>query len=178
MSINDVELARATSDGSGRSPSAALLGEVGNVVPGDEVRLRLLRDGDYRDVVVQAGENTMRLPFMFSSESESWPAKWAPFRQSGSWSDIELVALTPALGEYFGVAKGLLVVRAGQASELGFRDGDVIMDLAGREPQSPEHALRILASFEPGESLQAAIMRQRRREALAIRVPAAGSPEF
>jgi type II secretory pathway component PulC len=70
------------------------------------------------------------------------------------------------------------VVRAGHASELGFRDGDVIIDLAGREPQSPEHALRILASFEPGESLQAAIMRQRRREALEVRVPTARAAEF
>ena len=45
--------------------------------------------------------------------------------------------------------------------------------LAGRKPQSPEHALRILASFEPGESVAAAIMRQRKREALTIRVPSA-----
>ena len=64
-------------------------------------------------------------------------------------------------------------MRAGRASELGFRDGDVIVELAGREPQSPEHALRILASFEPGESVSAAIMRQRKREALTIRVPSA-----
>ncbi len=98
-----------------------------------------------------------------------------PFRYSGAWNDVELVSLTPALGEYFGVNEGLLVVRAGRAAELGFRDGDVIIDLAGRKPQSPEHALRILASFEPGESLQAAIMRQRRRESLAIRVPTASS---
>ena len=98
-----------------------------------------------------------------------------PFRYSGAWNDVELVSLTPALGEYFGVSEGLLVVRAGRAAELGFRDGDVIIDLAGRKPQSPEHALRILASFEPGESLQAAIMRQRRRESLAIRVPTASS---
>ena len=79
------------------------------------------------------------------------------------------------LGEYFGVTEGLLVVRAGRAGELGFRDGDVIIDIAGREPQSPEHALRILATFEPGESLQAAIMRQRQRQSLAIRVPTAAT---
>jgi S1-C subfamily serine protease len=98
-----------------------------------------------------------------------------PFGYAGAWSDIELVSLTPTLGAYFGVEKGLLVVRAGRASELGFRDGDVIIELAGREPQSPEHALRILASFEPGESVAAAIMRQRKREALTIRVPSAST---
>jgi len=169
VSINDVELARAE----GRSsPSAALLGQIANVVPGDEVKLRVLRGGDYHDFVVKAGESNVRAPFVFSADHGAWAGgNWMRLGHIGAWSDIEIVSLTPALGEYFGVEKGLLVVRAGSASELGFRDGDVIIDLAGREPQSPEHALRILASFEPGETLQAAIMRQRRRESLSIRVP-------
>jgi S1-C subfamily serine protease len=177
VSINDVELGPAE----GRaSPSATLLGQIGNVVPGDDVKLRILRGGDYRDVVVKAGQNQLRIPYMAGVGTgvgdSRWPtAAWMPFRYSGAWNDIELVSLTPALGEYFGVSEGLLVVRAGRASELGFRDGDVIIDLAGRKPQSPEHALRILGTFEPGESLQAAIMRQRRRETLAIRVPTASS---
>jgi S1-C subfamily serine protease len=172
VAINDIELGSA----SVRSPSAALYGEVGNVVPGDEVKLRVLRGGDYRDLVVEARENQPWRSFVFDGGRVSWPGEGVSFRQflqPRAWSDMELVTLTPALGEYFGVEEGLLVVRAGQAAELGFRDGDVILDLGGRVPQSPEHALRIMASFEPGESLQAAIMRQRRREALAIRVPAA-----
>jgi S1-C subfamily serine protease len=89
----------------------------------------------------------------------------------GPWGDVELVSLTPALGEYFGTDAGLLVVRAGRMGELGLRDGDVILEIAGRQPQSPEHAMRILASFEPGESLQASIMRQRRRETVSVTVP-------
>jgi S1-C subfamily serine protease len=172
VSINDEELARAGD----RSPSATLLGQLGHVVPGDDVRLRILRGGDYHDIVLRAGDNRFRMPFVVASgKSPFYVASqeaWTGFEQSGAWSDIELVALTPALGEYFGTNEGLLVVRAGRAEELGFRDGDVILDLAGRRPKSPEHALRILASFEPSESLQAAIMRQKRREALSIRVPA------
>ena len=173
VSINDVELART---GNGSSPSSTLLGQIGNVVPGEDVKLRVLRGGDFHDFVVKAGENRVfRQPFVFTDKGlRVWSANdWMPFMSGGAWSDIELVSLTPALGEYFGVEKGLLVVRAGRASELGFRDGDVIVELAGREPQSPEHALRILASFEPGESVAAAIMRQRKREALTIRVPSA-----
>jgi chemotaxis protein histidine kinase CheA len=172
VSINDVELARTQG---GRAPSAALFAQVGTVVPGDEVRLRVLRDGDYRDVVVRAGDNRVRTPYVFlGGDNGSWPAgAWTRLRYSGAWNDMELVALTPGLGEYFGTNEGLLVLRAGRAAELGFRDGDVIIDLDGRKPQSAEHALRILASFEPGESLQAAIMRQRRREALPIRIPTA-----
>jgi S1-C subfamily serine protease len=177
VAINDIELGSA----SVQSPSTALYGEVGNVVPGDEVKLRVLRGGDYRDLVVEAGENQPWRSFAFDGGRVSWPGEGVSFRQflqPRAWSDMELVTLTPALGEYFGVEEGLLVVRAGRAAELGFRDGDVILDLGGREPQSPEHALRIMASFEPGESLQAAIMRQRRREALSIRVPAAAQPQW
>jgi hypothetical protein len=172
VSINDVELART---GNGRSPSSTLLGQIGNVVPGEDVRLRVLRGGDFHDFVVKAGERRFREPYvtLFTDKGVWSGNRWMPFGYGGAWSDIELVSLTPALGEYFGVEKGLLVVRAGRASELGFRDGDVIVELAGREPQSPEHALRILASFEPGESVAAAIMRQRKREALTIRVPSA-----
>jgi hypothetical protein len=175
VAIDEVELARSADRAAGNSPSSRLLAQVGTVVPGDDVKLRILRDGDYRDVVVRAGANRPRTPRTPGGYQDWSAAAWMPFRYSGAWSDIELVALTPALGEYFGVSEGLLVVRAGRAAELGFRDGDVIIDLAGRRPQSPEHALRILASFEPGEPLQAAIMRQRRRESLAIRIAAAPS---
>ena len=51
------------------------------------------------------------------------------------------------------------------------RDGDVILDIGGREPQTPQHAMRILASFEPGEAIPIAVMRQRRRETVTIAVP-------
>jgi S1-C subfamily serine protease len=168
VAIDAVELARVAGT---RSPTAALLGQIGMVAPGDDVKLRLLRGGDYREVVVKAGEARLRQPFVFTGDQPFRLNAWGSFMGNGTWSDIELVSLTPALGEYFGVNEGLLVVRAGRASELGFRDGDVIIEIAGREPQSPEHALRILASFEPGESLQAAVMRQKKRESLAIRVP-------
>ena len=169
VSMNDVELARGDD-----SPSATLLGQLGNVVPGDDVKLRILRGGDFHDVTVLAGQNQFRMPYVASSGKNPFVVSvepWTSFRHSGAWNDIELVSLTPELGEYFGVNEGLLVVRAGEASELGFRDGDVILDLGGRKPQSPEHALRILASFEPGESLQAAVMRQKQRQSLPIRIP-------
>ena len=66
--------------------------------------------------------------------------------------------------------------RAGRAADFGLRNGDVVLEVGGRAPQTPEHAMRILGSFEPGESLQVTIMRQRRRETLAMTVPAASDP--
>ena len=178
VAIDGVDLARGSGDGR-RSPSQMLLAQIDDVEAGDEVELRILRDGDYRDLVVAASEQ--RSPFVsyvgnsnndntvHLVEPGSWIASFGRF--GGPWRDIELVSLTSALGEYFGVDEGLLVVRAGGAAELGFRDGDVILEIGGRQPQSPEHAMRILGSFEPGETLEASIMRQRRREALTIAVP-------
>jgi hypothetical protein len=52
----------------------------------------------------------------------------------------------------------------------------VILDIAGREPSGPEHALRILSSFEPGETMRVTIMRERRRETLEVKMPAANAP--
>jgi len=180
VAIDGIDLARG-SDGERRSPSQVLLAQIDDVEVGDEVDLRILRDGDYRDVVVEAREQ--RSPFVtyvgqdpiHIVEPGSWVTSFGRFG-GGLWSDVELVTLTPALGEYFGVDEGLLVVRAGRAAELGLRDGDVILDIGGREPQSPEHAMRILGSFAAGESLQTSIMRQRRRETLTIAVPEAEAP--
>lgn len=174
VAIDGVDVMRAAADGR-RSPSAVLLAQVNDVEAGGDVDLRILRDGDYRDIVVEAADK--RSPFV-SIVNDGYshivqPGTWVGSfgRFGGPWSDVELVALTAALGEYFGVEEGLLVVRAGRAAELGLRDGDVILEIGGRQPQSPEHAMRILGSFEPGESLQASIMRQRRRETLTIPVP-------
>ena len=50
--------------------------------------------------------------------------------------DMELVAMTPKLGKYFGTDKGVLVVRAPGDSELKLEEGDVILDIDGRAPQA------------------------------------------
>lgn len=87
------------------------------------------------------------------------------------WLDIELVELDDELGRYFGTAEGLLVVRAPRDEALGLRGGDVILRLDGRQPTSPSHAMRILRSYAPGETLAIEIMRERRRQTLTVTVP-------
>lgn len=159
------------------SPTAAMLGQLGEIEPGQDVELRIMRGGNARNLIVKAGENNLRSfkfePGQFFAGPNSWVDEPGTFVRmfSGRWGDVELVSLTAALGEYFGVGEGLLVVRAGSMGELGLRDGDVILDIGGREPQTPQHAMRILASFEPGEAIPIAVMRQRRRETVTIAVP-------
>ena len=87
------------------------------------------------------------------------------------WHDMELVTLSAGLGDYFGTDAGLLVVRAPETDDLDLSDGDVILTISGRTPRSPEHAMRILSSFVPGESLELEIMRQQRRRTIDYTIP-------
>jgi C-terminal processing protease CtpA/Prc len=176
VAVDGFEL-RSAAANRNESPTAAMLGQLGEVEPGEDVELRILRGGGERDFVVKAGDNSL-LPFRFEPGTfvgpnfrVSGPENFVRLFQ-GQWNDVELVSLTPGLGEYFGVDEGLLAVRAGSMGELGLRDGDVILEIGGREPQTPEHAMRIFASFEPGESVPLSIMRQRRRETVSITFPA------
>ena len=72
----------------------------------------------------------------------------------------------------FGTSKGLLVVHAPDDAKLQLKDGDVILDIGGREPTSPEHAMRILGSFQKGEPLKITIMRNKGKQTLDVKLPA------
>lgn len=89
----------------------------------------------------------------------------------GRWGALELVGLTPDLGEYFGAESGLLVVRSPDDEALGLRDGDVILAIDGREPTSPRHAMRILRSYEPGETISFSIIRSREKRTVKVELP-------
>ena len=89
----------------------------------------------------------------------------------GGWGDAEFVTLTPRLGRYFGADKGVLVARAPGDASLGLQDGDVIVSIGGREPQNGPHAMRILRSYQPGESVELRILRDRRPQSLSAKVP-------
>jgi S1-C subfamily serine protease len=84
---------------------------------------------------------------------------------------VELVTLDEDLGAYFGTSEGLLVVRAPGDSDLGLRSGDVILSIDGRAPTSPSHALRILRSYDQGESVSMQIMRNKSRTTVDFMVP-------
>ena len=62
-------------------------------------------------------------------------------------------------------------MRGPENDALGLRDGDVILDIGGRKPTSPEHAIRILSSFEEGETLKINIMRRQQRQTLELTLP-------
>ena len=148
------------------------------IEPGEKVELGLKRDGKPVKLVVEARP----LDQLFLSGPglpaiRALPALEAlPFDGDmhwllEDWGDAEFVTMSPALGRYFGADKGVLVARAPEDKTLGLQDGDVIVAIGGREPQNGRHAMRILRSYQPGESVEIRILRDRRTQTLSAKIP-------
>jgi S1-C subfamily serine protease len=85
-------------------------------------------------------------------------------------ADLELAPLNPDLGQYFGASSGVLVVSAPKDSELSLKGGDVVLAVDGRKPASPSQLLRILRSYERGESFKIEVLRKRKQEVVTGKV--------
>ena len=181
VATGDIIVAMDGAELGGDSPAELLVGQMENVSPGDAVLLTIIRDGDEEEIEVIAGsssaffgrndvgERRFDLDDLIEVRGEIGD-RFRSFRRS--WGDMELVELTPELGAYFGTETGILVVRAPSDETLDvLMDGDVILEIGGRTPNGTAHALRILASFDSGESLELTIMREQRRETLEVEFP-------
>lgn len=154
--------------------------------PGDTVTVHFERDGqrmsetltteamsgDHKRYAFAFGHDDMDIQF----DGGDLPRMLAdaPFDfmfNMGPWSDMELVALTPGLGDYFGVTTGLLVVRAPQDDDLDLMDGDVITKLNGQAVTSARDLLRALAERGGGDTVSFDIVRQRQAMTATARVP-------
>lgn len=185
IAIDDVSL-------TAESMSAAnerLLRFMRTVKPRQELRLTYLRGNDVLDAGLVADavdpgmlppdfpyrQDLERLGRRFSDEFiEPLQFRW---RHYGTFAGMELVALTPELGRYFGTDEGLLVVRAPTNDDVDLEDGDVIQRIGARVPSDAGHAMRILRSYEPGEELVITIMRQQRKREVRLVLPEPENPE-
>jgi S1-C subfamily serine protease len=181
--ITEIDGARLTdtrTTGAGKqSPTELLLAQMANVDPDESVKLHVVDEsGAERDVTVKARPLSTNvwinppMPAPPGTYFRGGPGNFWFFNGDNPWSQMQLVALTPGLGNYFGTTKGLLVVHAPEDAMLQLKDGDVILDIGGREPTSPEHAMRILGSFQKGEPLKITIMRNKSKQTLDVKLPA------
>lgn len=85
-----------------------------------------------------------------------------PFVIDGGYAHdgLRLTALTPGLGEYFGTDHGVLVTDVEADSPLGLQAGDVILRVGDRDVTSPSRVLRILSSYDGGDSVTFRVRRQ------------------
>lgn len=165
-----------------RSAGRQLVGHLRSVQPGQKVKIDYLRDGKKLSTTVTT---VPAEPPMFRMLREHMPMLEGMTLPPGleemvlpggrGFRALELVPLTPKLGQYFGTDKGMLVVKAPPAP-TGDRleEGDVILTIGGRTPENPRHAFRILGSYEPKEKVRVEVLRQRKRLALDMEMPEAG----
>ncbi|MEX2496860.1 MAG: PDZ domain-containing protein [Woeseia sp.] len=179
--VNDENLSAESPETANRK----LIDFMAGVEEGDTLDIKYLRDGRAATVEVTPRSvpgyalafrnGGFRMPGAPPAPSPgrapSAPDFFHFFGGSGSWSDMELVSLTEDLGRYFGTDKGLLIVRAPKDDSLKLRDGDVISSIDGRVPSSVTHAMRILGSYQSGETLEIEIMRDKRRQTVTVEMP-------
>ncbi len=167
----------------GHVASKKLLDFMGGVEEGDELSIDYLRNGKSETVALTPQAMHVR-SFAFDLDTDEFVSpdiRFAPeggqfgpmiwIGNSSSFGDMEMVKLTERLGSYFGTREGLLIVRAPGNDELQLEDGDVIREIDGRAPTSVSHAMRILGSYESGETVKIDIMRDKRKKTVSIEMP-------
>ena len=192
--FNGKSLARGSSedvDEDESAPGHRLVELAHDLDPGDTVKIEYRRGSDTKTatLVADEGNRMFSLNGMGPMMREVEPGMDAPrafafgdgegmgmgmgmgFCFGDAWCDLDLVTLNPDLGDYFGTKEGVLVVKAPTDSGLPLKSGDVILSIGGRKPTSPAHAMRILRSYDAGETVSIEIMRHQRRSTLSWTVP-------
>lgn len=179
--FNGTSLAGVTSgDEEESGPGHKLIDLVGALDPGDTVRVEYRRGTETKttSIVTDAqrhtvfnGDGPMIAQFDQMKRPMALMQEGFGFCFGDAWCDLDLVTLSPELGEYFGTREGILVVRSASDSALPLKGGDVILSIGSRKPTSPSHAMRILRSYDAGETVSIEIMRHERRQTISWTVP-------
>jgi S1-C subfamily serine protease len=89
------------------------------------------------------------------------------FLAGGPLADLELAPLNSDLGQYFGATDGVLVISAPKDGKLGLKGGDVVLAVDGRKPTGPSNLIKILRSYDRGETFKIDILRNRKRDTVS-----------
>ncbi len=184
--FNGVALGGAENMGGRESgPGFVLIRLARGLNPGDTVRVEYRRGNANRRAAIVAAEidNSWALALPTPQPSNRPDVRMrvedgfpGTMLWGSPWLDLELTSLNPDLAEYFGTQDGVLVVKAAPDESLPFKGGDVILSIDGREPTTPGHAMRILRSYAPGESVKIEIRRKQHRQTVTwtVREPDPG----
>jgi len=171
------------------APGHRLIELAHDLDPGDTVKIEYRRGTETKSATLVADEGRafafdgmgpmmrgemempkMQMPFSFDGD-DHMNMGMGVFCMGDAWCELDLVTLNPDLGDYFGTKDGVLVVKAPADSGLPLKGGDVILSIGGRKPTSPSHAMRILRSYDAGETVSIEIMRHQRRSTISWTVP-------
>lgn len=169
--------------GSDSAANKVLLDFMEGVENGDELTIEYLRNGKALTTDLKPRQmHSSVFAFEFDDKDFSTPGfdavpgseafnNYIWVSGGNGLGDMEIVPLTERLGSYFGTDEGLLIVRAPTNDQLQLQDGDVLQSIDGRKPTSVNHAMRILGSYQSGESVKLQIMRDKRKQTISVVVP-------
>lgn len=164
-------------------PGMKLIELARKLEPGDTVQIEYRRGTDNRKATLVAEDlsgfgwtGRMDMPEMggmmenMMPKMRVGPGDAFTFAFGSPWGGIDMVRLNPDLGDYFGTREGVLVVRAPEDSSLALKGGDVILSIGGRKPTSPEQAMRILRSYDTGETVTMDVLRKQKHVTVTWKV--------
>jgi membrane-associated protease RseP (regulator of RpoE activity) len=93
-------------------------------------------------------------------------------RFDGGAFGLDMAEMNAGLGEYFGTAKGILILENPSDSTMPLKAGDVILAIDGRAPADVGQARRILGSYDSGDVAKFEIMRMKKKTTVSWTVPA------
>jgi S1-C subfamily serine protease len=171
-------------------PGLRLVELAAQLKPAETITLEYLRDGARKTTSLVTGNEIVTMN-SFGPEGEfTWqfPEEGQLFEKmkgnfgiqprAGGWAfayggplmELELAPLNADLGAYFGTTEGVLVINVPKDSPLGVKGGDVILNVDGRKASGPGSFLRILRSYDPGDSFKLEIMRNKTRTTVTGKV--------
>ncbi|HPC82929.1 MAG TPA: PDZ domain-containing protein [Thermoanaerobaculaceae bacterium] len=169
------------------APAARLREAVAQLADGDKVELVVKRGSELKTLELTARRMGGPLVGMWTDKGRSFDFDF-DFDGKGTgghrtlvvrdWLDLELTSLNPELGEYFGASEGVLVTRAPRDDSLKLRAGDVILKVGDRPATSPSRVLRLLRSYDPGETAAIEVLRKKERLTLLAKIPEGGRRGF
>ncbi|MDJ0654338.1 MAG: PDZ domain-containing protein [Xanthomonadales bacterium] len=121
----------------------------------------------FRNWQFELDEDTLKNLKRFQGTGMGGPYLWGA---GLAWSDLELTALNPKLARYFGTDEGVLVIDS-ELEDSSLEGGDVIIAIDGERVTRPREAMRALAEFQPGDTVDLTVVRDGREMALTQVVP-------
>ena len=141
--------------------------------PGDEIKIKILRDNNEKDVALTLGESVELKDKTFTLKKSpkvfyNWKSKMP---SSTTFLGVGLQSLNKQLAEYFDVEEGVLiskVMEESPAEKAGLKAGDVILEIDDKEVSSPGDVTKIVKKHEKGDKLNIEVSRRGQNMALAI----------
>lgn len=149
--------------------------------PGEQVTLKIMRDGDEQTLSTTIAERPDERPF-YTFFDDYGPRHWGSFSDPDDQPHRFALRLGPHLGAivtglnedlaaYFDVKKdqGLLVLEVlpeSTADKAGLKAGDVITKINGHKATSPEDLRDALADLESGQEFKISIVRHGKNQRL------------